>query len=65
MLTLAAHPARRWEPKWLRLRRFSVAGRPPAPPAESCCTSTKAGRRTHLLVTIITALCSLPAPTNN
>jgi hypothetical protein len=27
MLTLADHPARRWEPKRLRLRLFSIAGR--------------------------------------
>ena len=27
MLALAAHPARRWEPKRLRLRLFSIAGR--------------------------------------
>jgi hypothetical protein len=28
MLGFAAHPARRWEPKQLRLRLFSLAGRP-------------------------------------
>jgi len=27
MLALAQHPARRWEPKRLRLRIFSIAGR--------------------------------------
>jgi hypothetical protein len=27
MLALAGHPARRWEPKRLRLRLFSIAGR--------------------------------------
>lgn len=27
MLGFAAHPARRWEPKRLRLRLFSIAGR--------------------------------------
>ena len=27
MLAFAEHPARRWEPKRLRLRLFSIAGR--------------------------------------
>ena len=61
-LALAEHPARRWEPKRLRLRLFSIAGR-----------LTRTGRRTvlhlsrhapwvDLLTTAITALRALPAP---
>jgi hypothetical protein len=62
LLALAAHPARRWEPKRLRLRLFSVAGR-----------LVRTGRRTllhlsgrapwaDLLVEAITTLRALPAP---
>jgi len=34
MLALTGHDARRWEPKRLRLRLFSTAGRLPPPPAK-------------------------------
>ena len=34
MLALTSHDARRWEPKRLRLRLFSTAGRLPPPPAK-------------------------------
>lgn len=61
MLALHGHEARRWEPKRLRLRLFSIAGR-----------ITRTGRRTHLhvcatapwaglLVTAITRLQTAPA----
>jgi hypothetical protein len=62
LLGLAEHPARRWEPKRLRLRIFSIAGR-----------LTRSGRRTmlhlsahapctSLLLQAITTLRALPAP---
>ena len=62
LLALHAHPARRWEPKRLRLRIFSLAGR-----------LTRSGRRTvlhlpghapwaGLLLDAITTLRALPAP---
>lgn len=63
MLALTDHPARRWEPKRLRLRLFSAAAR-----------ISRHARRTHLrlaahspwsdlLVTAVTRLDALPAPT--
>jgi hypothetical protein len=59
MLALAEHPARRWEPKRLRLRLFSIAGR-----------IARHARRTHLRLSahapwgelIQTALARLSAP---
>jgi hypothetical protein len=62
VLALHAHPARRWEPKRLRLRIFSLAGR-----------LTRSGRRTvlhlaghapwaELLRSAVTTLRALPAP---
>jgi hypothetical protein len=62
LLALTEHPARRWEPKRLRLRLFSLAGR-----------LARSGRRTvlhlsahapwaDLLLRAITALRALPAP---
>ena len=62
MLTLAGHDARRWEPKRLRLRLFSIAGR---------LTHHGRTRRLHLsahapwaglLADMITRLQTLPAP---
>jgi Transposase DDE domain group 1 len=62
MLALAGHDARRWEPKRLRLRLFSIAGR-----------LARTGRRTvlhlsrhapwaDLLTSAVTTLRKLPAP---
>lgn len=62
MLALAQHPARRWEPKRLRLRLFSIAGR-----------LARSGRRTRLhlaehapwaalLLQALTTLRALTAP---
>jgi hypothetical protein len=62
LLALTEHPARRWEPKRLRLRLFSIAGR-----------LTRSARRTmlhlsahapwaNLLLQAITTLRALPAP---
>jgi len=62
MLTLPGHDARRWEPKRLRLRLFSIAGR---------LADHSRTRRLHLwthapwarlLTEMITALQALPAP---
>lgn len=63
MLALTEHPARRWEPKRLRLRLFSIAAR-----------ISRHARRTHLrlathspwsqlLAAAMTRLDTLPAPT--
>ena len=63
MLTLHEHPARKWEPKRLRLRLWSIAGR-----------ITHHARRTHLklaarapwarlLTRGLDHLSALPAPT--
>jgi Transposase DDE domain group 1 len=62
LLALSEHPAQRWEPKRLRLRLYSTAGR-----------LTRSGRRTvlhlsahapwaGLLLQAITTLRALPAP---
>jgi hypothetical protein len=48
-LAVTGHPARRWEPKRLRLRLLSIAGRlTPAPAGAGCCTwpTTTPGPRT-------------------
>ncbi len=63
MLTLAAHPARRWEPKRLRLRLFAVAGRLARSARRIVLHLNQAGRWTDLLLTIIARLRSLSAPT--
>jgi len=63
MLTLHGHNARRWEPKRLRLRLFSVAGRLARSARRVVLHLNQAGRWTDLLLTIITTLRSLPAPT--
>jgi hypothetical protein len=63
MLTLPGHPARRWEPKRLRLRPFSVAGRLARSARRVVLHLNTVGRWTDLLLSIITTLRSLPAPT--
>ena len=63
MLALAGHPARRWEPKRLRLRLFSVAGRLARSARRSVLHLNNTGRWTDLLLTVITTLRGLPAPT--
>ena len=62
LLTLTGHPARRWEPKRLRLRLFSLAGRLARSARRTVLHLSSAGRWTDLLLTIITRLRSLPAP---
>ena len=63
MLTLAGHPDRRWEPKRLRLRLFSVAGRLARTARRVVLHLNNTGRWTDLLLNILTTLRSLPAPT--
>ena len=63
MLALADHPAQRWEPKRLRLRLFSVAGRLARSARRLVLHLNQAGRWTDLLLTIITTLRRVPAPT--
>ncbi len=62
MLTLPGRPARRWEPKRLRLRLFSVPGRLARSARRVVLHLNQAGRWTDLLLTIIATLRSLPAP---
>ena len=62
MLALHDRPARRWEPKRLRLRLFSVAGRLARSARRVVLHLNQTGRWTDLLLTIITTLRSLPAP---
>ena len=63
MLAVHDHPARRWEPKRLRLRLFSVAGRLARSARRVVLHVNNTGCWTDLLLKIITTLRSLPAPT--
>jgi len=62
MLTLVGHAARRWEPKRLRLRLLSLAGRLATSGRRTVLHLSKTGRWTDLLVSMITTLRKLPAP---
>jgi len=62
MLALHAHPARRWEPKRLRLRLFATAGRLTTSSRRVRLHLAKAGAWTALLLTAITTLQELSAP---
>lgn len=59
----ATHPARRWEPKRMRLRLLSAAGRLAVSGRRHRLHLSKNGRWTQLLVTAISTLRALPAPT--
>ena len=63
MLALHDHPARRWEPKRLRLRLFYVAGRLARSARRVVLHLNTTGRWTDLLLNIITTLRSMPAST--
>jgi len=63
MLTLHGQPARRWEPKRLRLRLLSVAGRLARSARKVVLHLNQAGRWTDLLLNMIATLRGLPAPT--
>ena len=62
LLGLPGHEARRWEPKRLRLRLFSAAGRLARSGRRDLLHLARAGRWTSLLVDAITTLRALPAP---
>ncbi len=62
MLALAGHDARRWEPKRLRLRIFSAAGRLAVTARRAVLHLTDSGPWTELITSIIERLRALPAP---
>jgi hypothetical protein len=62
MLALVEHDARRWEPKRLRLRLFSAAGRLAASGRRTVLHLARAGRWSGLLLAAITRLRALPGP---
>jgi hypothetical protein len=61
-LALAGHQARRWEPKRLRLRLFSAAGRLAVSGRRPVLHLARTGQWSGLLVNILTRLRALPAP---
>jgi hypothetical protein len=61
-LALVGHPARRWEPKRLRLRLISAAGRLAVSGRATVLHLARAGRWSDLVVTAITRLRALPGP---
>jgi hypothetical protein len=62
MPSLTAHGARRWEPKRLRLRLVSIAGRLAAPRPHPVAAPIRAHPWADLLAEMITTLQRLPAP---
>ncbi len=62
MLTLPGHQARRWEPKRLRLRLFSAAGRLAYTARRTVLHLSRSGFWTGLLLHMINTLQALPAP---
>ncbi len=62
MLTHAGHDAQRWEPKRLRLRLFSIAGRLAHHSRRTVLHLSGSNRWTSLLLEMITTLRGLPAP---
>jgi len=62
MLALADHDARRWEPKRLRLRLFSVAGRLAISARRIVLHLSRTSRWTDLLVATIERLRALAVP---
>jgi hypothetical protein len=61
-LALAGHQARRWEPKRLRLRLFSAAGRLAVSGRRVILHLARTGHHSGLLVNMLTRLRALPAP---
>jgi hypothetical protein len=61
-LALTGHQARRWEPKRLRLRLFSVAGRLAVSGRRVALHLTRTGTWSALIVAILTRLRALPVP---
>ncbi|MCP9492057.1 MAG: IS1380 family transposase [Solirubrobacteraceae bacterium MAG38_C4-C5] len=62
MLALPGHEARRWEPKRLRLRLFSIAGRLAVSARTTVLHLSKTSRWTDLLIDAITRLRALAVP---
>jgi hypothetical protein len=62
MLALVGHDARRWEPKRLRLRLFSAAGRLAVSGRRTVVHLARFGRWSGLLLHAITRLRALPGP---
>jgi len=63
MLALAGHPARRWEPKRLRLPIFSIAGRIARTARRTVMHLSSHAPWAKLLLAALTTLRALPAPT--
>jgi hypothetical protein len=61
-LALTAHPARRWEPKRLRLRLFSIAGRLATTGRRTVLHLSRHAPWADLLTAAITTLRALPKP---
>ena len=62
LLALPGHPARRWEPKRLRLRLLSAAGRLAVSGRRVVLHLSRLGRWSGLLVAMISRLRALPVP---
>ncbi len=62
LLALVGHPARRWEPKRLRLRLFSAAARLAVSGRRTVLHLSRTGRWSHLLLSIHQRLRALPSP---
>jgi hypothetical protein len=62
MLALVGHDARRWEPKRLRLRLFSAAGRLASSGRRTTLHLVRAARWSGLLLLALTRLRALPGP---
>lgn len=62
MLALAGHPARRWEPKRLRLRLFSIAARLARHGRNRRLHLSTHAPWTRLLAAMINTLQAIPAP---
>jgi len=63
MLASTDHPARRWEPKRLRLRLFSIAGRLVHHARRHRLRLSAQALWRHLIETALTRLKALPTPT--
>ncbi len=62
MPPMIGHPARRWEPKRLRLRLFSIAGRLARSSRRTVLHLSSTSRWTALLLEMISRLRALPPP---
>ncbi len=62
MLALHGHPARKWEPKRLRLRLYSLAGRLARHARRTRLRLTTHPPHADLLATGLNRLAALPAP---